>query len=117
MSTRLIRADILLRAGASSPEENIQKDDYLRPQRLRRSTAARRASSSGEHSLTGVEIAGAVCLPASTRLIGADIFLRAGASSPEENIQKDDYLRPQRLRRSSVFPQCILLRPAFATRS
>ena len=38
--------------GGSLPEENIQKDDYLRPQRLRRSTAPN-TTSSGEHSLAG----------------------------------------------------------------
>ena len=59
VSTRLIGADIFLRAGASSPEENTQKDDYLRPPRLRRSSAARNTSSSGQHSLVGVELPGA----------------------------------------------------------
>ena len=44
--------------GGSLPEENIQKDDYLRPLRLRRSSVARNASSSGEQSLAGTEIAG-----------------------------------------------------------
>ena len=34
------------------------------------------AASSGEHSLTGVELAGAVCLPTSGALVGADDFLR-----------------------------------------
>ena len=59
-----------------SPEEEIPKDYYLRPTRLRRTTAALHALSSGEHSLAGVELAGTVCLPMSTPLIGADGFLR-----------------------------------------
>ena len=42
-----------------SPEENIQKDHHLRPPRLRRSSAARHAASSGQHSLAGVDFAGA----------------------------------------------------------
>ena len=37
---------------------NIPKDDHLRPWRLRRTTAARKSPSSGEHSLAGAEIAG-----------------------------------------------------------
>ena len=41
--------------GGSLPEENIQKDDYLRPQRLRRSTAVCIAVTSGQHSLPGGE--------------------------------------------------------------
>ncbi|OUL07872.1 hypothetical protein B0533_11560 [Sedimentibacter sp. SX930] len=42
----------------SLPEKSTQKDYHLRPQRLRRTTAARHASSSGQHALTGVEIVG-----------------------------------------------------------
>ena len=42
-----------------SPEEIIQKDHYLRPPRLRRSTAGRIAFSSGQHSLIGGELSGA----------------------------------------------------------
>ena len=41
------------------PEEKIQKDYYLRPPRLRRNTAFRNASSSGQHSLIGGELSGA----------------------------------------------------------
>lgn len=55
----------------SLPEKSTQKDYHLRPQRLRRTTAARHASSSGQHALTGVEIVGAVCLPSSAPLVGA----------------------------------------------
>lgn len=55
----------------SLPEKSTQKDYHLRPQRLRRTTAARHASSSGQHALTGVEIVGAVCLPTSALLVGA----------------------------------------------
>ena len=54
----------------------MDKDEHLRSPRLRRSSATRNASSSGEHSLTGVELAGAVCLPTSGALVGADDFLR-----------------------------------------
>ncbi len=102
MSSLLIGAGSFLRLGGSLPEEKSQKDYYLRPRRLRRSSAVRRASSSGEHSLTGVEIAGAVCLPMSRLLIGAGSFLRLGGSLPEEIAQKDHHLRPPRLRRSSA---------------
>ena len=42
-----------------SPEEEIPKDYYLRPRRLRRSSAARHARSSGQHSLPGADVAGA----------------------------------------------------------
>ncbi|MPN04625.1 hypothetical protein SDC9_151870 [bioreactor metagenome] len=59
-SYRFIRADIFLRAEAFPPEEKIQKEHHLRPRRLRRSTAARNASSSGQHSLIGVELPGAI---------------------------------------------------------
>ena len=102
MSAPLVGAGNFLRLGGSLPEEIIQKDYYLRPTRLRRSSASRNASSSGEHSLAGAELAGAVCLPISTPLIGADGFLRLGGSLPEDNLHKDDYLRPPRLRRRTV---------------
>ena len=80
----------------------MDKDEHLLSPRLRRSSATRNASSSGEHSLTGVEIAGTVCLPMSAWLIGAGSFLRLGGSLPEEIAQKNHHLRPQRLRRSSA---------------
>ena len=102
MSTPLIGAGSLLRLGGPLPEENLQKKHHLRQRRLRRSTAAHRASSSGEHSLTGVRVPGAVCPPMSTPLIGAGDFLRAAVLPPEESLPKDDHLRPQRLRRSSA---------------
>ena len=91
-----------LRLRGCLPEEEMDKDEHLRSPRLRRSSATRNASSSGEHSLTGVEIAGTVCLPMSTWLIGAGSFLRLGGSLPEEIAQKNHHLRPQRLRRSSA---------------
>ena len=102
MSTPLIGAGSLLRLGGPLPEENLQKKHHLRQRRLRRSTAAHRASSSGEHSLTGVRVPGAVCPPMSTPLIGAGDFLRAAVLPPEESLPKDDHLRPQRLRRSTA---------------
>ena len=117
MSTPLIGAGSLLRLGGPLPEENLQKKHHLRQRRLRRSMAAHRASSSGEHSLTGVRVPGAVCPPMSTPLIGAGDFLRAAVLPPEESLPKDDHLRPQRLRRSSAVAPCLLLRPAFAPRS
>ena len=40
------------------------------------------------------------CSPLSAPLIGADDHLRAAGLVPEEITQKDDYLRPPRLRRS-----------------
>jgi len=42
-----------------SPEEEIPKDYHLRPRRLRRSSAARHARSSGQHSLPGADVSGA----------------------------------------------------------
>ena len=102
MSTWLIGAGSFLRLGGSLPEEIAQKNHHLRPQRLRRSSAVRRASSSGEHSLAGVDLAGTVCLPMSTWLIGAGSFLRLGGSLPEEIAQKNHHLRPRRLRRTTA---------------
>ena len=64
-----------LRLGCSLPEENLPKDDHLRPRRLRRSSAAHRALSSGQHSLPGVELAGAGSPPMSTSLIEAGVLL------------------------------------------
>ena len=52
-------ARVFLRLGVSLPEEILQKDHHLRPRRLRRSSATRHASSSGQHSLPGAELAGA----------------------------------------------------------
>ena len=88
MSAWLIGAGSFLRLGGSLPEMEIRKDDYLRPPRLRRSSAVRRASSSGEHSLTGVDFAGTVCLPMSTPLIGADGFLRLEVSRWRKTAKK-----------------------------
>ena len=102
MSAWLIGAGSFLRLGGSLPEEIAQKNHHLRPQRLRRSSAVRRASSSGEHSLAGVDLAGTVCLPMSTWLIGAGSFLRLGGSLPEEIAQKNHHLRPRRLRRTTA---------------
>ena len=100
-----------------SPEEEIPKDYYLRPTRLRRSSADRHTCSSGQHALTGVEIASTVCLPTSGALVGADGFLRLGGFLPEEIAQKDHHLRPRRLRRSSASAPRSLLRRTFAHRS
>ena len=57
--------------------------------------------SSGEHSLSGADIAGTVCITINDSLIGAGSFLLLRASLPEEEIPKDHHLRPLRLRRSS----------------
>ena len=56
-----------------SPEEKIQKDHHLRPRRLRRSSVVRNTVNSGEHSLTGVELTGAIPFSDEGTLIGADI--------------------------------------------
>ena len=40
------------------PEENLNKAYYLRPPRLRRSTATRNSVTFGQHSLPGVELYG-----------------------------------------------------------
>ena len=37
------------------PENNTQKDHHIRPLRLRRTTAVHHTSSSGQHSLAGVQ--------------------------------------------------------------
>ena len=86
----------------SSPEEITQNDHHLRPRRLRRRTDTHNAACSGQHSLAGVGLHGAVCLPMSTPLIGADAHLREGTLLPEEITQNDHHLRPRRLRRSSA---------------
>ena len=57
----------------ASPEEKSQKDDHLRPQRLRRRAAVRNAVSSGEQPLAGVELTGAMPFSDEGTLIGADI--------------------------------------------
>ena len=62
MSDHLIGAGVFLRRGGALPEEKIQKDDHLRPRRLRRSTAVRNITSSGGHSLAGTELSGTVVL-------------------------------------------------------
>ncbi|CZR06021.1 hypothetical protein SAMN04488048_11511 [Trichococcus flocculiformis] len=86
----------------SSPEEIAPKYHHLRPRRLRRSTATCNTACSGQHSLAEVDLHGAVCLPMSTPLIGADAHLRAGTLLPEEITQNDHHLRPRRLRRTSA---------------
>ena len=86
----------------SSPEEIAPKYHHLRPRRLRRSTDTHNAACSGQHSLAGVGLHGAVCLPMSTPLIGADAHLREGTLLPEEITQNDHHLRPRRLRRSTA---------------
>ena len=55
------------------PEEECQKANHLRPRRLRRSTVVRNTVNSGEHSLTGVELTGAIPFSDEGTLIGADI--------------------------------------------
>ena len=85
----------------SSPEEIAPKYHHLRPRRLRRTSAARNAACSGQHSLAGVDLHGAVCLPMSTPLIGADAHLREGTLLPEEITQNDHHLRLRRLRRGT----------------
>ena len=102
MSALLIGADGFLRLAVLLPEENIPQDDYLRPQRLRRSTVASNTTTSGQHSLVGGCKLAYCWSPMSALLIGADGFLRLAVLLPEENIPQDDYLRPQRLRRSTV---------------
>jgi len=88
MSALLIGAGAHLRAAALQPEDNTPKDHHLRPPRLRRSSATHQAASSGQHSLSGVELLTRRCLPMSVRLIGADFQLRAKTLSPEENLPK-----------------------------
>ena len=52
----------------------MDKDEHLGSPRLRRSSASRNASSSGEHSLAGAELAGTPPLPMSGPLIGAEVL-------------------------------------------
>ena len=98
----LIGAGGFLRLRGSLPENNIQKDHHLRPPRLRRRTVTESQPNSGEHSLSGVGLLGAICPPIRRALIGAGGFLLLRGSLPENNIQKDHHLRPLRLRRSTV---------------
>ena len=85
----------------SSPEEIAPKYHHLRPRRLRRSTDTHNAACSGQHSLAGVGLHGAVCLPMKGLLVGVGSFLLLRNSSPEEIAPKYHYLRPPRLRRST----------------
>ena len=98
----LIGAGNFLPLRGCLPEEKITKDDHLRPRRLRRSSTARHASYSGQHSLPAVEFPVAICIPTSTPLIGAGDFLPLRGCLPEEKTTKDDHLRPRWLRRSST---------------
>ena len=98
----LIGAGGFLRLRGSLQENNIQKDHHLRPLRLRRRTVTENQPSSGQHSLPGVGLLGAICPPIRRALIGAGGFLRLRGSLPEENIQNEDHLRPLRLRRRTV---------------
>ena len=84
------------------PEIIIQKDYHLRPRRLRRTSASRRASSSGQHSLPGVGLP--VATPSSDEHPAHRSwrFPPVRGFPPEENIQKDHHLRPPRLRRTSA---------------
>ena len=79
-----------------------QKNHHLRPTRLRRSSASHHASSSGEHSLPGVDFAGAPLSSYERSPHRSWQFPPVKVLSPEENIPKDYHLRPPRLRRSSA---------------
>ena len=72
MSSALVGADGFLRLKGCSPEEELPKDHHLQSRRLRRSSAARYARSSGQHLLPGAYAAGAGCPPLSSALVGAD---------------------------------------------
>ena len=102
LSSALVGAGGFLRLTGWSPEEKIPKDYYLRSRRLRRSYAARHTPSSGQHSLSGVDVSCTGCPPMSSALVGADGFLRLKGCSQEEEIPKDYYLQSRRLRRSSA---------------
>ncbi len=82
----------------------MQKDHHLRPQRLRRTTAARHASYSGEHSLAVPGIIG-ITLFSDKSSPPVRVFLAGGqppktslpptsAASPEDSYQKIAHLRP-----------------------
>ena len=71
----LIKVGWFLRAGNLLPEYEIPKNHHLRPLRLRRSMASRNVLSSGEHSLPGVDLAGAIYLSMTNSLTGAGSFL------------------------------------------
>ena len=110
-------ARVFLRLGVSLPEEILQKDHHLRPPRLRRSWAAGKSTSSGEHSLAGTEY---FCIGRSSdegssrrswQFPPVKEFLAGGnrpkISSPSTTAASPHFSRPQ----------CSLLRPAFARRS
>ena len=98
------------------PEENIKKDHHLLPTRLRRSSPSHRASSSGQHSFPGVELAVAAPSDDEHHAHRSWRFPPGWGFLPKEKITKDDHLRPRRLRRSSVFGKKAHLRPAFDSR-
>ena len=96
--------------GGCLAEEEMDKDDYLRPRRLRRSSAARNTLSSGEHSLAGTEIASIT--PFSGKGFPPVKGTSAGGNHPKK-------LSPPTTAASPKYssPQCNLLRPSFALRS
>ena len=109
MSALLIGGGVFLRAEAFPQEENIQKDNHLRPRRLRRTTVARKSPSSGEHSLAGTEIAGTV------RFSGEDSPPGRGCSAGGKHIKRSS---PPTTAASPEFgrPPSIHLRRAFSPR-
>ena len=81
--------------GNEVPEEIIKKDHHLRPRRLRRSSAAGKSMSSGEHSLVGSELVGI------TTFSGKG-FPPVWGCPTGGQLQKHHHLRPRRLRRTTA---------------
>ena len=88
---------------------NHPKNHYLRPLRLRRSSADRNASSSGEHSLAGTEIAGTTLFSGKGSPPGRGF--PAGGGHPKKLSPPTTSASPEFGRRKIAH-----LRPAFASR-
>ena len=117
MSAPLIGVGGLLRLRGPLSEENIQKDHHLRPQQLRRSSAAHNAIYSGQHSLPGAELAGATTTSDERQPHRSWQFppvkgCSAGGNHPKRQSPPTTAASPEFGR-----PQRNLLRPAFSRRS
>jgi len=66
------------------PEEESQKDDHLRPRRLRRSRTVRNAVTSGEQSLVGGELSGAMLNSDEGTLIGVHVHKQTSLERPDK---------------------------------
>ena len=117
MSAPLIGVGGLLRLRGPLSEDNITKDQHLRPTRLRRSSAAHNAIYSGQHSLPGAELAGATTTSDERQPHRSWQFppvkgCSAGGNHPKRQSPPTTAASPE-----FGLPQRFLLRPAFSRRS